>query len=322
MPNVICNLCPFQCDIPEGKAGKCKVRGNVDGDVKLLTYGLVTTAEVGPIEQKPLYHFHPGMKVLSIGGSGCNMFCAYCQNYDISQVKRDKDRSTPLSPEDVVKMALDNGAKAVAFTYSEPVVWYEYVVDVAKAARKAGLKAILKTNAWCNPRLFERLCVLMDAVNIDFKGNERLYKEVCGMDIPDLYQSVIYDNTRFALKTCHLELSTLAIPGYMGKEETKNFLYCMASASAPSCPVHILKFIPDFKMLGTQPPSAAELEDYRSEARKYFQHVYINFAMIPADTICYCGQVLVERIGLKMEINNLVDGNHCPRCHQEQGFVA
>ncbi len=319
MPNVTCTLCPFYCDLPEGKTGKCRVRGNVDGKVKLLTYGMVTTAEVGPIEQKPLYHFHPGMKVLSIGGSGCNMFCKYCQNYDISQAKRDGDKATEWSPEKVVQVAKEKGVGGVAFTYSEPFVWYEYVMDVARAVRAAGLKTILKTNAYGDPVAFRAMCELMDAVNIDFKGSVEVYKDVCGIKRHDLYDDPIWTNGRTAKELCHLEISTLAIPGYMSEEDRTKVLYAIGLHWVP---LHILKFIPDYKMMDTKSPTDAELMEYKRHAEKVFRYVYVDFAMWQNDTFCECGERLVARKGIETSGIAIQDDQTCPRCERPHYFNA
>ncbi len=320
MPNAICTLCPFNCDLPDGKIGKCRVRGNVNGKIELLTYGLVTTAEVGPIEQKPLYHFHPGMSVLSIGGSGCNMFCGYCQNWEISQVRKNAENSTRLNPEDVVAMAKAKKVGGVTFTYSEPFVWYEYVMDVAAAVRKAGLKTILKTNGYANREAFGEMCLRMDAVNVDVKGTAELYKDVCGIELDktNYYEWNVSWNLNTARAAgCHVEVSTLAIPGYMTADQPLQvdmLLNAIAAAAGPETPLHILKFIPDFKMLGTRSPSQKELDDYCNRARSKMRYVYVDFNLTPADTVCRCNTVLVRRLGIKMLENNLTKEGSCPEC--------
>jgi pyruvate formate lyase activating enzyme len=313
---VTCKLCPFDCKLEEGKVGKCRVRGNVGGQVKLLTYGMVTTAEVGPIEQKPLYHFHPGMKVLSLGGSGCNMFCKYCQNYEISQAKKGESESENWSPAKVVELAKAKGVGGIAFTYSEPFVWYEYVMDVAKAAREAGLKTILKTNAYGDPTAFRAMCELMDAVNIDFKGTVELYRDVCGIKLDSLYNDSIWQNVRTAKDLCHLEVSTLAIPGYMSDEDMTSVLYAIGLHWVP---LHILKFIPDYKMMDFKAPTNDELLKYKRRAQDVFRYVYVDFAMWENDTTCECGHVLLKRKGIVMSGSCPTDQT-CPSCGRHHYF--
>lgn len=317
----VCDLCPFNCDIPLNETGKCKVRGNVDGAVKLLTYGKVTTMIEGPIEQKPLYHYHPGMKVLSIGGSGCNMFCGYCQNFEISQVG-DADHKI-ISAMDVVNKAKELGCEGVAFTYSEPFVWYEYIRDVAVAARGAGLKTILKTNGYGHPQKFKELLDWMDAVNVDVKGSAKLYKHVAGIDLPeDIYQWVIMKNLHEAWSRCHTEVSTIAIPPYCD-DEWQNFqlFSAMTRFTGRDLPLHILRFIPDFKMRDVPAPTMEQLDVVKNSAAYYFRYVYVDYAGVPAVTNCYaCGLPLVERDGIKVVKNELVRGKKCPGCWAIQNF--
>jgi pyruvate formate lyase activating enzyme len=325
MPNAVCSLCPFNCDLPEGRIGKCRVRGNVNGKVELLTYGMVTTAEVGPIEQKPIYHFHPGMKVLSIGGSGCNMFCGYCQNWEISQVKRDADNSTRLSPEAVVKMAKEKRAEGIAFTYSEPFVWYEYVMDVARAAKRAGLKTILKTNGYGEEAAFVEMFRLMDAVNFDIKGTAPLYKAVCGIEVSGACRewNPLRNLAGASRAGCHVEASTLAIPGYLPSDDlvgVKELLKAIAGASGEETPLHILKFIPDFKMINKRSPTQAELDEYHRLASEFFRYAYVDFNLTPADTVCRCGEVLVKRLGIKATRCGFATPA-CPRCREPHNFV-
>ncbi len=314
-----CNLCPFECDIPENAVGKCKVRGNVNGHIILLTYGHVTTMIEGPIEQKPLYHFYPGMKVLSIGSSGCNMFCSYCQNFEISQVGDAK--SEIIEPIDVVNRAKELGCEGIAFTYSEPLVWYEYVFNVALAAKKSGLKTILKTNGWINREKFSELMDWIDAINIDIKGSSRLYKEIAGIEIEeDPYKWVIMDNLHTAARKCHVEISTIAIPPYCDEDNTKLF-GAMRFVAGSELPIHILKFIPDFKMRNSKAPTEEQLRKVETEARRYFNNVYIDYAGIPANSYClYCRELIVERQGIQVVKNNLIRGNKCKFCLKRNNF--
>jgi len=322
METAVCRLCPFNCEIPENETGKCKVRGNVGGQVVLLTYGKVTTMVEGPIEQKPLYHFYPGMKVLSIGSSGCNMFCSYCQNFEISQTG--SAPSQIVSPQEVVDKALSLGCGGIAFTYSEPFVWYEYVMNVAVAAKKQGLKTILKTNGYGEEKAFSEMLDWMDAVNIDIKGSARLYKEVAGIELDrDPRKWIIMRNLKEASKKCHIEISTIVIPPYWDDELDAILLACACqSFSRPDTPIHILKFIPDFKLRDTSAPTTEKLQRVAQIFGAYFKHVYIDYAGLPAITTCQCGEVLVERNGLAPVKNNLLRGKRCPKCGEIHNFEA
>jgi len=317
--NASCNLCPFNCDIPENAVGKCKVRGNIHGHVILLTYGQVTTMIEGPIEQKPLYHFYPGMKVLSIGSSGCNMFCGYCQNFEISQVGDAKAET--IDPIDVVNKAKELGCEGIAFTYSEPLVWYEYVMNVAVSAKKVGLKTVLKTNGWINEEKFSEMMDWIDAVNIDVKGSPELYKEVAGIDVEnDPVDWLIIRNLKTAARKSHVEISTIAIPPYCDEENARLFV-AMRNAAGENLPIHILKFMPDFKMRNVASPTMEQLESVAEVARRYFQYVYIDYAGVPALTACCkCGETVVSRDGLQLKENKLIRGKKCPYCLTVNNF--
>jgi pyruvate formate lyase activating enzyme len=314
-----CDLCPFECNIPENAVGKCKVRGNVNGHVIPLTYGHVTTMIEGPIEQKPLYHFYPKMKVLSIGSSGCNMVCAYCQNFEISQVGDAK--AEIIEPMVIVNKAKELGCAGIAFTYSEPLVWYEYVMNVAVAAKKSGLKTILKTNGWINKQYFSEMMDWIDAVNIDVKGSALLYKEIAGIELEeDPSKWLIMANLHTAARKCHVEISTIAIPPYCDINNSRVFA-AMRFVAGSELPIHILKFIPDFKMRDSLAPTMEQLRKVEAEARFYFKNVYIDYAGIPAISYCnYCNELLVKREGLEVTINNLIRGKKCRYCLKTNNF--
>jgi pyruvate formate lyase activating enzyme len=276
----------------------------------------------GPIEQKPLFHFHPGMKVLSIGGLGCNLSCGFCQNHEISQVGRKdsllnklplgKQSNIPDIP-DMVSRAKSRGNGGVAFTYSEPMVWYEYVMDVAKQARKAGLKTILKTNAYANEDAFSEMLDVMDAVNIDIKGPKQAYKDVCGIEVPDDL-GVIMRNLGNAVRKCHVEVSMPAIPPYCHQPETMSIMFEMQRVAGRSLPIHVLRVAPDHKMKDLKTDDW-EVSDLFYTARGYFQYVYSDLKGGSLTTCYECGNLLVERQGLKVTKNNLVRGKFCPNCY-------
>lgn len=320
METAVCNLCPFNCEIKDGEVGRCKVRGNVDGRVILLTYGQVTTMVEGPIEQKPVYHFHPGMKVLSIGSSGCNMFCSYCQNFEISQTGSAPAKTVEAG--EVVDRAIELGCGGIAFTYSEPFVWYEYVVNVAVQAKKRGLKTILKTNGYGQEKAFSEMLNWMDCVNIDIKGTANLYKEVAGIDLPSHPSEwIIMRNLKEASRKCHVEISTIVIPPYCDNEmDNLIMLNECHNHSRWDTPIHILKFIPDFKLRDQAPPSSAQLSKIENMAKQFFKYVYIDYAGIPAVTRCHCGETLVERNGMSLVKNNLLRGKRCPQCSDLHNF--
>lgn len=321
-----CDLCPFNCEIEEGEVGACKVRGTVNGEVSLLTYGHVTTMIEGPIEQKPLYHFQPGMRVLSIGSSGCNMFCTYCQNFEISQVGKQAP-GKKVSPDEVVQEALARKCGGIAFTYSEPFVWFEYVMDVAEAARKNGLKTVLKTNGYGKPEKFSEMLDRMDAVNIDVKGSAKLYKEVAGIDLPEHpFDWVIFKNAAAAYKKCHLEISTILIPPYCGADEKTQdeffSLFCtLSEMTSEYVPLHLLKFAPDFKLKASRPPTDDEMNVTAKTARELFKYVYVDYAGLK--NVCRCDNChadLAEWDGIVLTRKQLVRDRFCFLCGKPHYF--
>ena len=176
MAETTCTLCPWSCSLVEGKLGRCKARLAKDGQVVSANPNFVTTAIVGPIEQKGIYHYEPSAKVLSIGGIGCHLRCGYCHNYAISQVAKAKGENLP--PDKIIWTAMNYGADGIAFTYNEPLVNYEYVVEVFKRARESKLITVLKTSAMINQHIFSEVCKPTDCVNIDLKGDHKVYKEI------------------------------------------------------------------------------------------------------------------------------------------------
>lgn len=314
--DAVCRICPLECRLPEGESGSCRVRTNVGGRVSLQTYGMVSTAICGPIEQKPLFHFFPGMRTLSLGGAGCNMSCGYCQNFQISQVATAGSRDMP--PDDAVAMAKRLGAEALAFTYSEPIVWFEYVADVARAARRAGLKTVLKTNGFANEGPFAELCSLMDAVNVDVKGGRKFYSEVCRLPLdgePSEWPMV--RNLPLAAGASHLEVSVMVVPGY----ETDGVLGAVSDAVGPSVPVHLLSFVPDFRMRDVPPPTKEQLATAAESAKEKFDFVYVQYAGLDLPTVCpSCGTEAVARRGLEVVRKSYGKDGECSACGRGLGI--
>jgi len=241
---VQCLLCPHVCRIPLGQNGLCQVRYNNQGNLELLNYGRVTAASLDPIEKKPLKRYQPGKSVFSIGSFGCNLFCGYCQNWRISHGKAPE--SQYLSPKDAVKKAqelvpYDN--VGVAYTYSEPLMWYEYVLDTAKLVKEAGLKNILVTNGYINPKPLKELLPYIDAVNLDIKAfGEGFYHEVCGGKL-----APVLENAEIIAKNCHLEITTLLIPDLNDSNEEIEELAASIAAIDKKIPLHLTRYFPNYK---------------------------------------------------------------------------
>ena len=317
-----CNLCPFNCSLSDKGIGKCHARGNVNGKVISLGYGRVTTMIEGPVEQK-LYHFHPGMRILSVGSTGCNLSCQWCQNHEISQGHLGNMSYDLIAPDDVVAQALKTKLPAIAFTYSEPMVNYECVLETAMLARRHGLLTILKTNGYFEKDAFAKMIAWMDAVNIDVKGTSALYRETCGIDLPDEpCEWNILENLNLASSMrCHIEVSTLAVHGYCEDDAKNEMLFASIHAmGGREIPLRILKMIPSHKMRDVPPVSDERLLMMKDFASRHLSHVYVDNAGMQNVTKCsQCGKGLVTRNGMDVVENNLVDGK-CPGCGYGNGF--
>jgi len=266
-----CLLCPHFCIIKENKSGKCGVRANRSGTLIAESYGCVTSIALDPIEKKPLYKFHPGTKIVSIGSYGCNFHCPFCQNYSISMeysgVKI--DRFTPELVAEVAEMAVDDKNIGIAYTYNEPLIGYEFVKDCAKLIRNAGLMNVLVTNGYINDEPLEELLPLIDALNVDIKGdNERTYNMVGGT------QAIVKNTIETAAKVCHVEVTTLIIPN--NNENSIEDIAKWISSIDKSIPYHLSGFFPRYKYSGSEPTPPETMYKLYDMARKHLENVYIG----------------------------------------------
>lgn len=262
--------------------------------VKLEAYGKLTQIAVEPIEKKPIWHYRPGLRVLSLGGWGCNFACNYCQNWMVSQ--RDDAPKKDMSPDDVALLALARGCGGICFTYNEPIVYFEYVMDVARRARSAGLDLILKTNAYAEPAPWKELVDATAAMNIDWKGTNERYRKVARAD-----DGVIFDRIADAVDGgCHVEIS---VPVYHDSrvEEYSEFLeFC---SRFPNVPIHLLKIFPANRTTHYPITSNVMLFRLQRMLRKLVNYVYIANVFsddVSRNTSCAsCNSVLVERTGIE-----------------------
>jgi pyruvate formate lyase activating enzyme len=244
---VKCLLCPKECSISDHKTGVCGVRENKDGVLYALTYAKPVAIHLDPIEKKPLYHFHPGEVILSIGTLGCNLDCKFCQNHDISQdfEKSSFDSLKEVSPAEIINVCKKNGYKFVAFTYTEPTIFFEYMFDVALLCKKNGIKTVMVSNGQINKEPLLKLIEYMDAFNIDLKSfNPEFYKEICGGEIETTKQTIelIVKNKK------HLEVTMLVIKGYNDKEEEFIDMCKYLSSLDKNVVLHLSRAFPDYKM--------------------------------------------------------------------------
>lgn len=269
--NVECNLCPHCCKIASGKSGICGVRINHSGVLAAESYGRVTSMALDPIEKKPLYHFYPGAKILSLGSYGCNFRCDFCQNHGISM----RGSSAPYreyTPDEIAaasqELAID-GNIGVAYTYNEPLIGYEFVEDCAKLVRRQEQKNVLVTNGFISPAPLERLLPWIDAVNIDLKSfNPEFYREIGGT-LEDVRR-----NIKIAASHCHIEVTTLAITGKNDSEDEIDALSEWLSGIDKSIPLHISRFFPAYKLRNISPTPIETIYRLADVARCHLKYVY------------------------------------------------
>ena len=275
-----CGVCFRHCSIPEGQLGFCGGRICKDGQVEAFNYGRITALALDPIEKKPLARFFPGSRILSVGSFGCNLRCPFCQNYGISwseQARHLADTAETLRPEALVSLAeaaRPRGNIGLAFTYNEPLIGYEFVRDSARLARQKGLKTVLVTNGTAELCVFEELRPFVDAMNVDLKGfTDRYYRKLLGGDLGQVLAFI-----EAAVQSCHVELTTLIVPGENDSEEEMRALSSWVSRlrnpDGSGVPLHISRFFPRFHM---QDRSATEVRTvYRlaQVAREKLEFVY------------------------------------------------
>jgi len=320
---VQCHLCPHNCVIQPDKAGICRQRKNIDGVLYSLNYGQVVSANLDPMEKKPLYHFYPGEKILSIGTNGCNLSCQFCQNWSISQQDSPAEE---ITPEDVVRMAKSYKARFIAYTYNEPFIWYEFVLATAKVAKEQGIMNVLVTNGFVNPKPLEELLPYISAMNIDIKSIKGdYYLKLCKARLePVLATAKMAKNpprSPFAKggdKGVHLEITNLVIPGENdAPEQFEELSKWIAENLGRDTPLHFSAYFPSYKM--DNPPTPPEtLSQAHKIARKYLNFVYlgnISGGEVGRDTFCHnCGIKLIERIGYQTKIISLGADGLCSKC--------
>ena len=272
MSKAVCEICPHRCRLEEGQTGLCKARSNRDGKVQSDNYGLITSMALDPIEKKPLMHFFPGSTILSVGSFGCNMHCPFCQNYEISQKNKAESFYTEVSPEELVSKALSllpEGNIGIAFTYNEPFIGYEYVYDTSVLAHKKGLKTVLVTNGFVNEKPLKALLPHIDAMNIDLKTFSEEYYLSLGANLEDIKRTIT-----LSAAACHVELTTLIIPGENDSEDEMRRLSEWTAGIRPDIPLHISRFFPRYKMLDRAPTNVSLVYRLAQVAREKLKYVF------------------------------------------------
>lgn len=308
-----CRICPRACRLADGQTGSCRARRNVGGRIVPLGYGRPCAVALDPIEKKPLFHFLPGSTALSIGTAGCNLHCLNCQNADISQNSPETIPSKPLSPDGLVAVMRRTGAPVVAYTYNEPLVAFEYVLDCAKAVREAGGANVLVSAGYVSPEPLEELLPYLDAANIDLKTmSDNAYMANCGVH----RDPVLATLRTLAHSHVVLEVTNLVIPGFNDAEgDLNDWCAFVAGELGRDVPVHFSRFFPRHRMVDRPPTPLAVLRRAREIAAEHgLRYVYCGNVDEEANTVCpVCGTILVRRRGFDV-LSNLLTNGLCPNC--------
>lgn len=269
---VQCGICPHHCKIEEGHTGLCRARGNRNGEITAGNYGELTAMALDPIEKKPLYHFYPGSRILSIGSYGCNLDCPFCQNCDISMAGANDIETVYISCEELVAKALalrERGNIGIAYTYNEPLIGYEYVRDCASLAKKMGLKNVVVTNGYICEEPLRELLPLIDAFNIDLKGFTQGYYHKLRGDLATVKRSI-----EIASEKSHVEVTTLIVPGENDTDEEMEELSGWLAGVNPDIPLHISRFFPRWQMQDRNATPVKQVYHLADIARKKLKYVH------------------------------------------------
>ena len=315
---VVCSVCPRACALSEGQRGVCHVRACKNGEVVSTTYGLNTGLAIDPIEKKPLYHFYPGSKVLSLGTAGCNLGCLFCQNSQLSTSQENELRSVAVSPLQIAQTAVAHDCISVAYTYNDPVVWYEYAADAAKACRELGVKNVAVTGGYVLPEARKILFENMDAANVDLKGiRPEFYQAFCRADV-----NVVLDTLKYLKNETNvwLEVTNLIIPSISGSgaatdqgndSESDLQAWCdwVLENLGDAVPVHFSAFYPKHKIIDRLPtPIETLLRAWNIAQNAGLKYVYLGNVHAPQFEATYCqncGKPIIVRDGYKINAQNL-----------------
>ena len=316
--SVRCNLCSHNCVITESKRGICGVRENKEGVLYTLVYGKAVAQAVDPIEKKPLFHFYPGSRAYSVATVGCNFRCLNCQNADISQMPREYGRiiGEEVSPEEIVEQAKRYNCRIIAYTYTEPTIFFEYAYETAKIASREGMKNVFVTNGYITEDALREIAPYLDAANVDLKSfSDDFYRKVCGARLQPVLDSIKLHKEL----GIWIEVTTLIIPTLNDSEEELRKIAEFLRNVSEDIPWHISRFYPAYRLSDLQPTSVEIL----CTARKIGLETglkYVYKGNVPGegeDTYCHsCGRLLIHRYGYKILSNEIKDSK-CPYCGAE-----
>ena len=312
---VKCSLCPHNCLIAGGHRGVCRVRDNRAGRLYSLVYGKIVAAHVDPIEKKPLFHLFPGSLSYSVSTMGCNLSCRNCQNWQISQIEDSEGiAGETVTPEQIVESALGSRCSSIAYTYTEPTIFYEFAYDCAELAHEQGLKNIFVTNGYINEQPLREIQPFLDACNVDLKSiREENYRKICGGHVDPVKKSI----QLMKKLGIWVEVTTLVIPNVNdSKEELQEIAYFIKGVSE-EIPWHVSAFYPNYKMRDISPTPTSTLRQARGIGLEQGLR-YVYTGNVPGgegeNTYCYtCGTLLIQRIGFSVS-KNFLQGNMCPSC--------
>ena len=314
--SIECYLCPHNCKIKDQKRGVCGVRKNIGGKLYSENYGEITGLGFDPIEKKPLYHYHPGRNILSVGSIGCNLKCFFCQNWEISQATIDDiSRQHTYEVEDIVNLALQRKDNlGIAYTYNEPVIYYEFMVDVAREIKKQGLQNVVVTNGFINREPLQELMDYIDAFSIDLKGfTNEFYRKHTKSSFDPIKESLVQirKNDKF------LEVINLVIPTLNDDPgEFEDMMKWMKDNLGENTPLHISRYFPSYKST-IEPTSPSKLKEFYNLASQYLNYVYVGNIMLNegSNTYCHrCGTLLVKREGYYTQTPGLDEEGKCTNC--------
>jgi pyruvate formate lyase activating enzyme len=322
---VRCNLCAHRCVIRPGNKGICQVRENNDGILYTKVYGKTIARHVDPIEKKPFYHFYPGSKAYSIATPGCNFHCLYCQNWDISQIIPGGllDAGFEATPEQIIRSAEHQGCAAIAYTYTEPTIFYEYSYDTARIAHQAGIKNVYVSNGFMTPEMLEMISHYLDAVNIDLKAfRDQTYRRLIGARL----QPILENLKKIKELGIWLEVTSLIIPGLNDDpEEIRDMADYIAAELGTDVPWHLSRFFPAYKMKDTPPTPLKTLQEAKEAGLKAgLEYVFVGNVPSEQDMNTYspqCGEMLIRRMNFGI-ISNRIKNGQCPNCETKIAGVG
>ncbi len=315
---VQCRLCAMNCMIKEGERGICRARINVDGELKTLVYGHPVSVHIDPIEKKPFFHFLPGSQAMSMATTGCPLKCRFCQNWEISQAAPEDFRTSVTPPDAMVNSALNQSTPILAFTYNEPTVFFEYLMDIAQLAREFGIRSVMISCGYMNPEPLGEICRVLDGLKIDLKGfSPDFYKKVCAAELKPVLTSI----RNAAQSNIHLEIVNLVVPTLNDSEKMlQDLCRWIVDEAGPDVPVHFTRFHPNYQMQNLPPTPVTSLEKAYEIARiAGIRYPYVG--NVPGhsgnSTYCHsCGKIVIRRKGFFVLENNMTQGR-CKYCQTE-----